>query len=101
MSGVEQVCLGEQDDMVLPGQLRTVRFDFQAQPLIGGLRVFAVEWNQKREHPGALYVLQEAETESLALVGSLDDPGDVGHDERAMPGECDHAEVGLERGEGV
>jgi hypothetical protein len=34
-------------------------------------------------------------------VGTLDDTGDVGHDERATVGQSHNAEVGLERGEGI
>ena len=46
-------------------------------------------------------MLEEPEAEPLPLVRPFDDARDVGHDVRAVPGESDHAQVRLERGEGI
>jgi hypothetical protein len=64
--------------------------------LVHRLGIFAVHGTRYRQHPGALHVLEEFETEPLAFVGSLDDARDVRHHEGARIAHADHAEIRLQ-----
>ena len=48
-----------------------------------------------------LDVAQEADAQSLAEMGALDEPGDVGDDERSVLADVDDAEVGGQGREGI
>src|SRR3546814_7745396 len=56
---------------------------------------------QQDEDPRPLDVAEELVAQPPALVGTLDEPGQVGHDELHLVVKPDHAEVRLERGERV
>jgi hypothetical protein len=99
--GGEQIPLGQHHEVGLGVERLAVEPDLVPQPVVRRLEIRRVERHEEGEHAGTLDVLEEAETESLARVGALDDAGDVRHDERPSLGEAHHAEVGLERGERV
>ena len=100
-AGCEEVDLRDHYDVRFGGELRAVRRGLAPQQLVGRLRVGAVGGHEHGDEPGALDVLKEPQAQALPRVGALDDPGDIGDDERAMIGQPHHAEVGLERRERV
>ena len=78
----------------------------QEDPLLGRRReaIGGGEVEQDHQGPGPLDVAEETVTEAASLRRPLHQARDVGHDElRLVTGstDADHAEVGLERGEGV
>src|SRR5215218_6273134 len=87
--------------MRLRAQLRRVVRDLQAKLIVLGLPVERVDRNEKREKTRALDVPKELQSESLSLVRSLDDAGNVRHDERPAVAQLNHAEVGRQRGERI
>ena len=69
--------------------------------LVGrGAALHGGEVEEHDQHPGPLHVAEELVAEPPPFRGTLDEPGDVGHDELAVSG-ADHAEVGHQRGERV
>ncbi len=69
--------------------------------LVGRTLGHGREVEQDGQHPGALDVAQELVAEAATLAGALDQAGDVGHHVLGGGVEPDHAEVGLEGGEGI
>ena len=50
-----------------------------------------------QQHARSLEVLQEADTQSSALGGALDQPRDISHDEAAVDADCHYAQVRMQR----
>src|SRR5690606_18205081 len=97
----QQVALALHHDVRLASQCDRVQRHLVAQLVEHRLWILGVEWHQESQHPSPLDVLQELQAEATALVGSLDDAGDVGHHERARARQPDDAEIRLQRREGI
>jgi hypothetical protein len=78
-----------------------MRFDLAAKLVVFRLPIHRIDGNQKGEETGALDVPQKLQSESLPFVRAFDDAGNVGDDERSIPGQRHDAKVRNQRREGV
>ena len=101
-----EVQLVGDDERGLLQQPRVAGLELVADDAEVALRVRRGEVHDVDEHPGPLDVTQERVAQPGARRGALDEPGQVGEGDAPMVGrveglEVEHAEVGLERREGV
>ena len=75
--------------------------DLAAQLVVLRLPIHGVDRDEKGEHPRALDVAQELEAESLPRMRSLDDAGNVGHDEGPRVAHLHDAKIRCERRERI
>src|SRR5690606_38845046 len=97
----QQVQLRQDHAVRLLRQLRRVGAQLLHQDPVFPLHILRVERDQVGEGPRALDVAEEPEPEPAPLVRALDDPRDVGDDERPVPRQLDDAQVRLERREWI
>ena len=77
-----------------------IGFELGAHGLVGLAGVLAGAVDQMQQHAAALDVAEEAVAEAGALVRAFDQAGNVGQHEFAAVA-LDHAELGMQRGEGI
>ncbi len=97
---VECIGLGEGDDLRLVAEAGAVSGEFGADGQVIRDRVRGRRVDEMKQHVGALDVAEEAVAEAGALVGALDQPGDVGDDQFA-PVDAGDAEVRRQRRERI
>ena len=81
---VEQVALGDRQHAVLVEHLGVELLQFLEQHFIFALDIDGVAGHHEEQQRVAFDVAEKAQSQSLALAGSLDDAGDVGHDKRLV-----------------
>ncbi len=94
------VDLRQGDDLRLGVELRAIGGEFAPHGLIIPPGVLAGRVDEMQQRPAALDVAEKAVAEPVALMGALDEAGNVGEHEFALVAAHD-AEVGLERREGI
>ncbi len=102
--GVGEVHLVRRDDVALAGQFAAVEPKLLADGAVGGDRVRPGERGDVHDvadHARALDVAEELVAESVPGVRALDQPGQVGDDERPRVAHVGDAELRLERGERI
>ena len=97
---VGQVELVDSEDLGLETEVFGVLGEFGVYLAILGDGIIKGAVHEMYEDAGPLDVPEEFMPESDALVGALDEAGDVNHDE-CLASVLDHAERGFEGGEGV
>ena len=98
---VEQVALRYSKHAVLREHLGIELLQLVEQDFIFAADVIGVAGNHEEQQRVALDVTKEAQTEAASLAGTLDDAGDVGHDERLVVAIGHDAQRGFHRREGI
>ena len=98
---VEEVAFGDGQYATLAHQLRVVALQLAQQDLVLLTDVVRIGRHHEEQQSVAFNVAEEAQPESTTVAGALDNPRDVGHDERAIVAPADDAQVRLQRGEGI
>ena len=83
------VDLVEGDDLVLLGKERRVGLEFLADHAIGGHRILAGHIDEVKEHRAALDMAEEARAQSMPLVCTFDEAGNVSQHEAVSGGPHD------------
>ena len=98
--GGQRVDLVEAEDARLVGEAGAVGLELAEDDAVVVGHGLGGAVDQVQEDGAALDVGEEGVAEAPALVGALDQAGDVGHDELGAV-DADDAEAGVQRGEGV
>ena len=98
--GIQGVDLVEADELRLGGELRAIGLELGADGAVGLAQLLLRAVDQMDQHAAALDMAEEAVAEAGALMGALDQPGDVGQHEFAIASAHD-AELRGEGGEGI
>ena len=98
---IYEVCLGNGQHAVFDQEFRVVFFQFIKKNLVALGYVRFVCRYHKQENTVAFNVPEEAHSDAPALVGALNDAGDIGHHEGAVVVVTDYAQVGFQGGESV
>ncbi len=97
---VDAVDLAQRDDLGLFGKAMAIGFEFAAHCFIGFAGVLCIRVDEMQQHAAALDMAEKAVAEADALMGALDEAGNVGEDEfAAVAG--DDAELRVQRREGI
>src|SRR5690606_19686398 len=78
----------------------TIGLQLFANRAIGGGGIFERRIDEMQEHPAAFHMAQEADPQSRAFGGALDQPRNVGEDELPVLG-TDHPQIWMKGGEGI
>ena len=95
-SAAGQIGLGDDDNLRAAAEFGVVQLQFRADRAIVGQRIGAVGrlgLDEMDQDARPLDVPQELVAQPDALVGAFDQPGNVGHDERAVEVDLHPAEV--------
>src|SRR3546814_15513210 len=75
-------------------------FQFPADGAIGAGNILRRAVHQMQQHPAAFDMAEEAVAQAMALMGALDQAGNVGDHELGLV-DMDDPELGMQRREGV
>jgi hypothetical protein len=99
-SSVKRVDLVQHRHPRLVGQPAAIGVELSDDRLVIGDHILRRAVDQVQQHRAALHMAEEHVAEPPALMGALDQAGNVGHDEfRAI--DAHDAEIGVQRGEGI